>query len=124
MIRKPKILYVDDEKINLQLFVVNLEEKYNVLTAEGPQSGLQILEEHPDIKVVFSDMRMPSMNGVQFITLAKEKYPEIIFFILTGYDITEEIQNAIDKGLILKYISKPADMNKIAAEIENVINCG
>jgi len=113
MNRKPKILYVDDEFINLQLFKINFDNKYEVFTAENGITGLEVLDNNPDIVVVISDMKMPLMNGIEFIKKAKEKYSHIRFYILTGFQITEEIQEALNSKLILKYFSKPFNLNKI-----------
>lgn len=117
----PTILYVDDEEVNLFLFKINLKGKYPLLTAEDGLKGLEIIDANPDIKVVISDMRMPIMNGLEFISKAKEKHPEINYYILTGFEITEEIQNALDQELILKYFRKPCNLSEIDAEIERLI---
>lgn len=114
-----KILYVDDEPINLQLFQLNFKKKYMVYTAMSGHEGLKSLETNNDIKVVISDMKMPEMNGLQFITKAKNTYPEITYFILTGYDINTEIAEALDSGLIQKYFSKPFNIKEIDNSIEN-----
>lgn len=118
---KPKVLYVDDEAINLMLFKALLKKKYHVLTAENGTSGLKILSETRDIDVVFSDMRMPSMNGIEFINEAIKLAPDTEFYILTGFEITPEIQEALDKKLIRKYLKKPFKMNDISIEIDNVV---
>jgi len=118
MNRKPKILYVDDEFINLQLFKINFDNKYEVFTAENGITGLEVLDNNPDIIVVISDMKMPLMNGIEFIKKAKEKYSHIRFYILTGFQITEEIQEALNSKLILKYFSKPFNLNKIDATLQ------
>ena len=70
-----KILYVDDEIINLQLFEINFSKNYNVIIADNGFSGLEILENNPDISVVISDMKMPNMNGLEFIKKAKSSNP-------------------------------------------------
>ncbi len=119
---KTKILYVDDEAINLMLFKINLQKKYEVLTAENGMNGLEVLSVDKDISIVFSDMRMPEMNGIEFISKAKELYPEINFYILTGFEITSEISKALDNGLIDKYFQKPFNMNLISLEIENILS--
>jgi len=122
MSKNIKILYVDDEKINLLLFEANFSQKYEVLIAENGFSGLEVLSNNPDISIVISDMKMPNMSGIEFIFNAKKKYPEKKFFILTGFEITEEIQEALERGLILKYFSKPFHMNEIELAISDAIN--
>ncbi len=117
--KKTKLLYVDDEEINLQLFKINLGNNYEIFTAETSIKALQILANNKDIKVVVSDMRMPYMNGVEFILKANEEYPDIHYYILSGYDISDEIKEAIDKGIIKKYFRKPSNLKKIGLEIEN-----
>lgn len=110
---KPKVLYVDDEKINLLLFKVNFEDQYEVFTAVDGFNGLSILDENPEIVIVFSDMKMPGMNGLEFINGAKEKYPNKKYYILTGFDITDEIKEAIESGLIIEYFRKPFEVEKM-----------
>jgi two-component system, response regulator, stage 0 sporulation protein F len=118
---KLKLMYVDDERMNLKLFELNFNRKYEVITAESGISALNYLEEHLDTEIVFSDMKMPIMTGLEFIKRAKLKYPDIKFYILTGYDITDEIQEAIDAKLILKYFRKPFDINDIENAIRTVL---
>lgn len=113
-----KVLYVDDERLNLMLFVAHLDKKYNVLTADSGEVGLTILKENRGIRVVVSDMKMPHMNGIEFIKKALEITPDTIFYILTGFEITKEIQQALDEGLIRKYFRKPFNIKEISAEID------
>lgn len=122
MDEKVKILYVDDEHYNLELFKLNFKKKYDILLANNASEGLEVLEHNPEVLIVISDMKMPNMNGLEFITLAKEMYPSIKFYILTGFEITEEISEALNSGLILKYFSKPFNINEIDSEIQKVIN--
>jgi len=107
------ILYVDDEPINLRLFALNLKRYFNVLTANSAKEGIEILEKNPEICVVVSDMRMPEMNGIDFIKKARENRPDIKYFILTGYDITKEISDALLNNIISEYFSKPFKSNEI-----------
>lgn len=116
-----KILYVDDELINLQLFDINFRNKYEVFTADNGMKGLEILANNIDILVVVSDMKMPNMNGIEFIKTAKSIYPTIKFYILTGFEITQEIQEAITSNLIIKYFMKPFNINEIDASIKEAI---
>ena len=121
MSNKIKILYVDDEPVNLELFEINFSEKYHFITADNGFDGLEKLCADDEIKVVISDMKMPGMNGIEFITKAKAKCADKLFFILTGYDITPEIQHALSSGLIMRYFSKPFNMNEIDEAIHAVL---
>ena len=118
MEKQINILYVDDEQLNLQLFAMVFKKKYNVIMAESGLEGLEKLKENKDISVVISDMKMPEMDGLEFIDTAKKKYTNLIYFILTGFEITEEIAQAIDNKLINKYFKKPFN----SKEIESTIN--
>jgi YesN/AraC family two-component response regulator len=102
MNQPPTLLYVDDEPLNLMLFEINFKKKFNVKTALSGESGLDILSSVPSIQVVITDMKMPGMSGIEFIKKAKEQFPEIVFFILTGYEITKEIIHALEEKLIYK----------------------
>jgi two-component system, response regulator, stage 0 sporulation protein F len=113
MITRAKVIYVDDEPINLQLFKLNFRRKYDVLLANDGFEGLSVLNENPDTNIIISDMRMPIMSGIEFITKAKEIFPDKNFYILTGFEITPEIQEAISMGLIQKYFTKPLDITEI-----------
>lgn len=121
MDNKVKILYVDDEIINTMLFKIMFLQRYDVEEAESGFKGLEVLKEKPDIMVVISDMKMPLMNGIEFITKAKSLYPDKYFCILTGYEITAEIQESLSKGLIFKSFLKPFKMDEIISAIEEEI---
>jgi len=122
MNQKRTILYVDDEEINLMLFEANFSNKYNVIGISSPNEALKSLKNNPEISVVISDMRMPDMNGVQFIKKAKKRFPNICYFILTGYDITDEIAEAIKKKIVNFYFQKPFNMREIDKAIEDVFS--
>jgi len=66
-------------------------------------------------------IKVQAMNGFEFIKKAKEKFPDKKFFILTGFEITEEILNALETGLILRYFSKPFNLNEIDSAISEAI---
>jgi two-component system, response regulator, stage 0 sporulation protein F len=116
-----KLLYVDDEPLNLKLFTINFSKIYSVLTADSGLEGLSLLAVHPDTNVVISDMKMPGMNGIEFIRMAKKEFPKIYFFILTGYDITDDIAAALQEGLINKYFRKPFNMKEIERSIREAL---
>jgi response regulator RpfG family c-di-GMP phosphodiesterase len=118
MSKNVTLLYVDDEPINLMLFETCFKDKYTVLTSLSGSEGLKILEHNSNISAIVSDMKMPGMNGIDFIRQAKAVYPKIACYILTGFNLSEEIAKALDEGLILNCFFKPLNIE----EIENAIN--
>lgn len=121
MSEKKSLLYVDDETINLRLFEINFRRSFNVISALSGYAGLEILKEKHDVSVVISDMKMPGMNGIEFIRKAREICPDAIFFILTGYDINEEIEAALNEKLINSYFRKPYDVEDIESSLRAAI---
>lgn len=109
-----KVLYVDDEEINLLIFIKKLEKNYQVITAENGEKGLQILKDHSDIDYIVSDLKMPGMSGLEFIEKAQAQFPDKEYYILSGYAMNQEMQDAIDSGLIRDYWMKPANFGKIS----------
>jgi response regulator RpfG family c-di-GMP phosphodiesterase len=115
------ILYVDDEEMNLFIFEKCFESNYKVLTAKSGEEGLTKLETLAEqIMVVISDMNMPNMNGVEFVTEAKNKYPDITYFILTGYEYNDEINEAINNNIVKKFFKKPFDVPEIDIAIDSI----
>jgi len=118
---KRTILYVDDEQTNLLLFKINFQAKFNVITGLSGFEGLEKLRENPDVSIVISDMKMPGMNGLEFIRKAKEEFPDVIFYILTGFEITPEIEDALNCNLIHRYYCKPFKAKDIEESIFKVL---
>lgn len=112
MENKLKILCVDDEPINLLVMELSLKHKYEVLKAETGFDGIQTIDANPDIKVIITDMKMPGIDGVEFVRIIKRDYPEIGVIIVTGFDMNSEIEDAINENIIFKYFRKPYDLNE------------
>lgn len=119
---KPTVLYIDDEFINIEVFKANFEDDYELITAESGEEGLKILEKENNISVVISDMKMSEMDGLEFINIAKTKYPDLICFLLTGYLITDDILEAIEKKIVTDSFIKPFNKEKIDREIYKALN--
>lgn len=118
MERKEKVLCVDDEPINLMILKKILGKKYEVITAELGAKALAILDNDPDISLIISDMRMPEMNGLEFVREANKRYANKVYFMLSGYAITDEIQDALNASLISEYFQKPPDFDKIFTALD------
>lgn len=103
------ILCVDDE-LNILSAMKRLfrPSGYRVITADSGAKGLELIEqEKGNINVVISDMRMPNMNGAEFLTAVRQKYPDIMRILLTGYSDMDSTVDAINDGQIYRYVSKP-----------------
>jgi CheY-like chemotaxis protein len=118
---RKKVLCVDDEVINLYILKKILGKKFEIITAQHGQEALDILEKDKEISLVVSDMKMPEMSGLEFIKTASSRFTNIKYFMLSGYAITDEIQEALDSKLITKYFEKPANFEKIEKTLEE--NC-
>jgi two-component system response regulator (stage 0 sporulation protein F) len=122
MTQNINILYVDDEPINLILFRSVFKNQYTIHTAESGIAGIKVLAETGNIDIVISDMKMPGMDGLEFISKARDLYPMITFFILTGYDLTPEIQSSIESGLVKRCFQKPMNIKAISDCISATIS--
>ena len=115
------VLCVDDEE-NILHSIKRLlrKEGYRLLTALSGIEALKILEEN-DVHLVLSDQRMPQMSGTEFLAKVKEKYPDVIKIILTGYTQVDSITESINKGNIYKFLLKPWNDQNLKLEISKAL---
>lgn len=118
MEKKMKILCVDDEPINLLILKQLLGKHHDITTAEDGNDGLEKLGQDSEIEVVISDMNMPGLNGLEFIKEASNRFEGKKYFILTGYPITPEMEEALETKLISNYFEKPANTKLLLKAIE------
>jgi len=112
------LLLVDDEE-NILRAIKRLCRRsgWNILTAGSGQEGLEILKEN-DVGVIISDQRMPEMNGVEFLSRVKNLYPDTVRIILSGYTDLASVTDAINRGAIYKFLTKPWDDDLLQENIE------
>lgn len=103
---KINILYVDDELNNLISFKAVFRIKYNVLTAISGEEAIKIMREK-NVNIIITDQRMPQMTGVEFLESILEEFPDPIRILLTGYADMNAVIDAVNKGKIFHYLSKP-----------------
>ncbi len=101
-----KILFVDDETANLRLLERLFRNSYEVFTAASGSEALDLLAVH-DVALIISDQRMPSMTGSEFLKQAAEMRPQTVRIMLTGYTDAGALVDAINLGVVYKYITKP-----------------
>lgn len=102
-----RVLCVDDEQnILSSLRRLFRPQGYQIQVAGSGAEGLQLLEAEP-VDLIISDMRMPEMDGAQFLEQVRQRWPDTIRILLTGYADIASTVDAINKGEIYRYISKP-----------------
>lgn len=103
------LLIVDDEPHILTALRRQLRcEGYRVLTADNARDGLELLAEHP-VQVVLSDQRMPNSSGTEFLARVRTIYPDTIRIILSGYADIDTVVDAVNRGTLFKFLTKPWD---------------
>lgn len=107
MSEKIKILYIDDEPNNLLSFKALLRLDCHVLTAGDTDKAEKLLEDSPDIRIIFCDQRMPGKTGVEFFEEISSRFPLPVRVLLTGYADIEAVIDAINKSHIYRYVKKP-----------------
>jgi DNA-binding NtrC family response regulator len=86
------------------------------LTAHSAVQALELLASH-DVQVILCDQRMPGMNGTEFLSRAKDMYPDTIRLMLTGYAELDSVLDAINRGAIFRFFTKPWDDESIRHHI-------
>ncbi|NRA40573.1 MAG: response regulator [Planctomycetes bacterium] len=119
MNNKESILLVDDEQAVLDGLRLLLRKKYNVTAVNSGAAGLECLEEDVDYSVIVSDMRMPEMNGAEFLCRARGVTPYATRILLTGYSDIETAVIAINDGQIFRFLTKPCDAHTFLKAIND-----
>jgi adenylate cyclase len=101
-----KILFVDDEPANLRLLERLFRRQYEVISASSGAEALDLLALH-DVAVIISDQRMPVMPGIEFLKRAAMMRQHTVRIILTGYTDVTALVEAINSGVVYKYVAKP-----------------
>ena len=112
-----KILFVDDEPAVLDGYRRMLYKEFEVETAVGGELALTIIESRGPYAVVISDMRMPGMNGAQFLSHVRQSAPATVRMLLTGYSEMNTAINAVNEGNIFRFLTKPCDKDVIGKAI-------
>ena len=117
-----RILCIDDEQNVLRsLTRLFLDDPYEILTAPSGAEGLLILDRCGNVPVVVSDYRMPGMNGVEFLSEVRKRWPETVRIVLSGYADTGAIVSAINEGQIYRFVAKPWNDDELRVTVANAI---
>lgn len=118
---RPKVLCVDDDPNILEALKRTLRRKFDVEVASSGELGLTALENQGPFTVVVSDMRMPHMDGSQFLSAAKQRFPDTVRILLTGYSEAESAIRAVNDGNIFRFLCKPCPPDTLSAAIDAAV---
>lgn len=113
-----RILFVDDDAHILQAFQRTLRRRFSIETALGPEEGLKAVREKGPFAVVVSDMRMPNMNGVEFLRQVRLLAPDTVRMILTGNADQQSAIDAVNEGYIFRFLTKPCPPEVLVRALE------
>lgn len=113
---KPWVLCVDDEPAVLEGMRDTLRRAFRVMTAESGAEGLELLSGHT-FAVVLSDMRMPEMDGAQFLTRARQTAPDTTRMLLTGYADIDSAISAVNDGQVFRFLTKPCSPDRLISSL-------
>ena len=103
---KYKIMIVDDESVNLRTLERLFRRDHQVLLAQSGAEALTLLEQH-DVALLISDQRMPEMTGIELMKKTVALRPHMVKILLTGYTDVGALIEAINCGLVYRYLTKP-----------------
>ena len=114
---KPKVLVIDDEKNTRDGLREALADDYDVLLAEDGIKGLALLDANPDVCIALTDLRMPGMDGMDFIRTVTARKNAPLIIMLTAYGSVQTAVEALKVGAY-DYLSKPVDLDNLEMMLE------
>lgn len=115
---RPTILLVDDEPHSLSSMRMALEDEFEILTAPDAEAAIRALEEEW-VHVVFCDQRMPGRTGVEFLTEVRERWPDTVRIIITGFTDAAAMVSAINEAGIYQFLTKPWHPDQLVMAARN-----
>jgi len=109
-----KILCVDDDPHILEGYKRQLRKGFELTTALGPEQGLQMVTDQGPFAVVVSDLKMPGMNGIEFLAHVRTREPDTVRMLLTGNADLHTAIDAINQGQIFRFLTKPCAPETLA----------
>lgn len=118
---KARVLYLDDDAGNLNAFLANFRNDFEVCIAESPIQAYNMIQDQ-GIQVVITDHQMPSMSGVEFLETLVKDYPRVQRILLTGFSDAIPLVEAVNRGKVFGVLHKPFELERIRQMIDNAWN--
>jgi CheY-like chemotaxis protein len=112
---RPKLMIVDDDP-EVRVIVAEFLQDfgYNVVEAGGGAEALELLEHHPDVRMIITDIRMPDMSGIELADLATQRQSDLKIILISGYFVAQQVQR--------RFLRKPFRMRELEAAVRAELN--
>lgn len=117
-----KILFVDDDPNILNAFKRQLHKQFEIDTANSGHNGLSIMKTMGPFAVVVADMRMPEMDGIEFLKAVQEESPQTVRLMLTGNADQQTAIDAVNEGEVFRFLTKPCPTNLLVKTLEAALS--
>jgi serine/threonine-protein kinase len=119
-VRKPRVLFVDDEERVVNALRTIFRDIYEVAVASSGEQALALVRSQP-FHVIVSDQRMPGMLGVELLREVKLVAPTTVRMLLTGYSDLAAIVGSVNDGEVFRFVSKPWNQDDLQATIDEAV---
>ena len=116
--KKNRILFVDDEQNILDTYRALLRKRFKVDVALGPEEGIEKVKSSRPYAIVISDLKMPKMDGITFLTKVKQLSPDTVRVMLTGHADLEAAISAVNEGSVFRFLTKPSSIDEMIRTLE------
>jgi two-component system response regulator HupR/HoxA len=117
---RPAILLVDDEPHSLSAMTMALEDEFDILTAADASEAVKVMEDEW-VQAIFCDQRMPGRTGVEFLTEVRDRWPDTVRIIITGYTDAGAMVQAINDAGIYQFVTKPWHPDQLLMAARNAV---
>jgi DNA-binding NtrC family response regulator len=112
----------DEENVLRSLVRLFRRDGYQLLTASSVREAFDLLASQ-GVQVIVSDQRMADMDGTEFLTRVRDLYPDTIRMVLSGYTDLATITEAINRGAIYRFLTKPWNDDELREHIRDAFPC-
>ncbi len=116
-----RVLFVDDEPLVLEGLRRSVYKEFAADLAEGSEEGLAKLKRNGPYPVVVSDMRMPGMDGAQFLAAVRSASPDSVRVLLTGHSDVKAAARAVNEGQVFRFLTKPVSRETLLATLRSCV---
>lgn len=117
---KPLLIYIDDEWPNLNQFKANFRQNYEILLADNAELGISLIKQY-NPAVVLADQRLNESSGVEILDWCRGYDPDIVRMLVTGFNETRALVDAVNIGRIYHYIQKPWNLDQLSGTLARAV---